>query len=127
ANAGRSTRSWPTAPPSGASTTNSAGTPSKPNWTAPRPGRLPGAAVSPRPGAQREMQPPASAAHDRVLAGQVPRHGQPGLAATDHDHVQEFVPGPAGALELPSHGREFPSISRAPSAGGVLGLGGGGD
>ena len=35
ANAGRSTPSWPTAPPSGATTANSAGTPSRPNSTPP--------------------------------------------------------------------------------------------
>src|SRR6185312_10278933 len=33
----------------------------------------------------------------QLVAGQVPGHGQAGLAAADHDHVQDLVACPAGA------------------------------
>ena len=39
----------------------------------------------------------------QVLTGQVPGHGQAGLAAADHDHVQELIL---------SHGRKPPSTVR---------------
>src|SRR5262249_26273504 len=36
----------------------------------------------------------------QVLPGQMPGHGQPGLAAADHDHIQELVARPVDACRL---------------------------